>query len=65
MTKPDGDKLQHLLDTIRVWIETESGPMQMKFSIPDLQVSVSFHGYRKIILERTFPKVTKSKKASG
>ena len=51
-----------LLDMISVWLVTESGPTRMKISIPELKVRVSFHGSRKIILERTFPKAPKETK---
>lgn len=49
--RPEVDKL---LDVIKTWLETESGPSAAKFSIPALNVSVTFRGYKKLTLERTF-----------
>jgi hypothetical protein len=47
---------ESILNVIKTWIETESGPTAMKFSIPDLNLQVTIKGYKKIILERTFSK---------
>lgn len=48
------DKVSDLLDVIRTWIVTESGPQMAAFSHPELKVKVTIRGYKKIILERTF-----------
>jgi hypothetical protein len=47
-------QMDNLLDVIKTWLETESGPSLMKFSDPVLKVQVTIHGYKKIILERKF-----------
>lgn len=52
MTK--SEELDALLKVIRVWMETESGPTKMTFSHPNLHVQVAVHGYKKLILTRTF-----------
>jgi hypothetical protein len=49
---------QQVLDLIKMWLETESGPTAAKFSIADLHLTISIKGYKKLILERTFPQVT-------
>lgn len=54
MTK-ETKHLDNLLNLIKTWIETESGPTHATLSNPDLQVLVSIRGYKKLILERTFP----------
>ena len=43
-----------LLNSIKIWIETESGPIHCDFSCPDLQLLVKIRGYKKIVLERSF-----------
>ena len=48
------EKMESLLNLIKVWIETESGPVMTKLSMPDLKVSITVRGFKKIILERTF-----------
>jgi hypothetical protein len=48
------NKLKSLMNLIKTWIETESGPTMMKVSIPDLKVAITIRGFKKIILERTF-----------
>ena len=53
--EPLTDKdLEPLMGVIRAWMISESGPTQMKFSHPKLQVQVTIRGYKKIILERQF-----------
>ena len=47
------EPLDALLNVIRTWIETESGP-HVKFSDPCLKLQVTIKGYKKIILERKF-----------
>ena len=49
-------ELHALLDLIRTWVETESGPTMMTISNQKLNVRISIRGYKKIILERTFGK---------
>lgn len=49
----DEKPIDKLLDVIRTWMESESGPTT-KFSHPELQVQVTIRGYKKLILERTF-----------
>lgn len=55
-------ELDNLLNVIRVWMKTESGPTMSKFSHPNLQVQVTIRGYKRLTLERTFPKVEKGGK---
>lgn len=50
----DEKELANLLNFIKTWMVTESGPTRMKFSHPALQLSVTIIGYKKIILERNF-----------
>src|SRR4051812_12638960 len=50
---PAQPALNNLLEMIKTWVETESGP-KMKVSLPDLKAQVTIKGYKKIILERTF-----------
>jgi hypothetical protein len=54
MNSHDKQTLEKLLDVIRVWIETESGPTYARFNIPSLKLTVTHKGYKKIVLERTF-----------
>ena len=46
-------EINALLNLIKTWIETESGPTHATFSIPNLQVRIKLRGWKKIILERT------------
>lgn len=59
LTQPSAEpnELESLLNVIRAWMKTESGPVRMKFSHPNLHVSVTIMGYKKLILERKFAEV--------
>ena len=50
------EQVQKVMNLVKTWIETESGPTHCGMSIPDLHLSIKIRGYKKIILERTFPK---------
>ena len=47
-------RMAAFLHLIKIWIETESGPIHCDFSYPDLQLLVKIRGYKKIVLERSF-----------
>jgi hypothetical protein len=54
MGTSEEEKIEKIMEVIRVWIKTESGPTRAVFSVPDLKVKITIKGYKKIILERTF-----------
>ena len=54
--KTKTEQMDSLLNVIRVWIETESGPTCSTFTLPDLSVTIAIRGYKRITLTRSFPK---------
>jgi hypothetical protein len=60
------ESLQQILNIIKTWIESESGPTLCEFHDPELSLKVKMLGWKKIILERKFGESPKSEgKGSG